>query len=1344
MATKYPTSVDGYAEIRVAVDKRSEIVAGDHNDLRSAILAIERTLGVNPQGPFGTVVARLNDAYSNIEAHVLGNPPRHFDDVIMSPVRTGVLPTSLDTPPYSLVAGPLADQVSSILEFLNDAIMYGGSGSSTFADGASISLSLIRNAITEIVSQLGGGTTGTQKISGASISGTNFSVSSGTLKAQLISLLNLIDAFGNSTGSGLVGTTGFSTSTGTRYTFSGTDVQSQLIEAGNFLDEGASFRDKAFNAFVVEGLAVSGSGGTANVSSGFVSANGRILKYSGGSVVVPDGTTSYVYMEVSSGVASANISTSIPTRPENPVVLLHKIIRSGATWTTSIDIRRYGVFVNDKNYISVGNKPISGKDGYGCDFTSLKSAIEYVKIINNGNELIPPMKILLSSDISITSSSEMEIALTLEGIEIDGCGRKITTNQDYKLFDVLADNITLTDITLESNLGVSGTKLCLAVVGNSTNIINLSITNCKLTKAGSTACPYFLRLGSSGGSTTVSNSVFSENIVEVELGGIEYQTSNKYAQVLKNSVIVGNIIYQDIFSATSYSGIKASQYCTIGDNIIKGGFNTGILLAYPTQCRIDGNLILGFQSSTTVMLNGIAIWNNASGQDNGCVISDNTIKGISNYGINCRAGTGSGAFISIYGNFIDNYYSVGTPPSTMIAIKGRGAETWVVGNKITAPGIYAIENCSHAIGNQIYGNPSITTTTSAIEMATSSIGVIANNTINGVAGTGIQVNNNSGITISGNVLLGNSNSSVGIDYIGDDSIVVGNTINSYNSAGIQSTTGDRITISDNRLISCQGWGIKVTDCAGSIITNNWLQSVIGSGSSGISGVGSSSIISNNYIANYGAGGYGIELSVVSFSNYNVLISGNIMSNLYSGTNGAFYTPNGWSRISAIGNILFGCPKIGFHFNGTSQVLCSNNIMQGTSNSSHGIFEVGDSCNVNNNVIIQYGGEANSYGISTSTSSKKTLISGNVIDTPRSNLDYGIYIGAGSFYTIADNLIVGTYSFVNKSPIHMNGSTDSIILNNFMITDQTGTSGYHGIKDIGSRSIVSGNFIKNANYYGIEIDGSYVICNNNIIQGSSNSSIYLTSSGDFSTISGNSILQSLNYGIKGASGASNLLIQGNMIYSVGATGIEIYNSVFCNITGNYIYDPSYSGIILSGTSGGTLISSNWIFSPSFNGLYIDTNSAGCLISGNWIRDSIFQGIVIYSNEITICGNYLTRCGGNGVSQIDLTYVDDWVCVGNSVNSPTNSSTIGINLDYGERGICVGNRIYGVGADSSISMKSSVEVLCVGNRVSNSGSIMGIDYTSATNYVIDANIAKGGANPGGFGALPRLGDDNGYAS
>jgi hypothetical protein len=58
--TNYPNQIDGYSTLPVLVDLVSPVRAADVNRLRNSIIAIERELGINPSGTYGTVRARLN------------------------------------------------------------------------------------------------------------------------------------------------------------------------------------------------------------------------------------------------------------------------------------------------------------------------------------------------------------------------------------------------------------------------------------------------------------------------------------------------------------------------------------------------------------------------------------------------------------------------------------------------------------------------------------------------------------------------------------------------------------------------------------------------------------------------------------------------------------------------------------------------------------------------------------------------------------------------------------------------------------------------------------------------------------------------------------------------------------------------------------------------------------------------------------------------------------------------------------------------------------------------------------------------------------------------------------
>lgn len=60
MPTKYPTSIDGNSELPLTTDNVTKVQASVVNNIRGAVFAIERELGLEPSGTFSTVRARLD------------------------------------------------------------------------------------------------------------------------------------------------------------------------------------------------------------------------------------------------------------------------------------------------------------------------------------------------------------------------------------------------------------------------------------------------------------------------------------------------------------------------------------------------------------------------------------------------------------------------------------------------------------------------------------------------------------------------------------------------------------------------------------------------------------------------------------------------------------------------------------------------------------------------------------------------------------------------------------------------------------------------------------------------------------------------------------------------------------------------------------------------------------------------------------------------------------------------------------------------------------------------------------------------------------------------------------
>lgn len=63
--TIYPTGIDGFPQLPLVSDGTSPIRAADVNNIRDAVIAVEKELGINPSGTYGTVKSRL-DALDSI------------------------------------------------------------------------------------------------------------------------------------------------------------------------------------------------------------------------------------------------------------------------------------------------------------------------------------------------------------------------------------------------------------------------------------------------------------------------------------------------------------------------------------------------------------------------------------------------------------------------------------------------------------------------------------------------------------------------------------------------------------------------------------------------------------------------------------------------------------------------------------------------------------------------------------------------------------------------------------------------------------------------------------------------------------------------------------------------------------------------------------------------------------------------------------------------------------------------------------------------------------------------------------------------------------------------------
>lgn len=1278
--TSYPGSIDGYSDIRIIRDRIDEIIAKDHNEKRDAIISIEQTLGTNPQGPFGTVKARLDDAYANIEYHVRGNQPQHADTVITSIARSGTY--------HSLSAGSVGSQIEELIEDIN-SIIYPGSGLNTFADGYALPSSALRGAVTNIVTQVGG-------LSGAE----------------------------------KIGATSFSSG---QFTISGSSIKDQLESAASAINEGATFRRRVFDSFISEGLSVTnGAGVDATVASGILMSNGRIYNLSvGETVTVPTvAGTYYIYASVLNDSITLGITTSVTTATldeETTTVLLHKIIHNGTAWTSDLDIRRFGMLDNDKNVYVVGD---GLTDGYGYDFTSFNAAIENIKILRAGGYKPSPIKIILATDITVTSSIMIDISSTYGGIEIDGGFHTINLTADTPLFDVESDNITFKNINVDCNIAVS-TVACFAKIGDDSSVEKIFIENCKFSSSSGNTADYFIRCGNLAGTNSVTDLYVNNNNVKVKTAFINFiKLTTTVAESLTSSVISNNIFLQYPLASSTEDAVRVAGNCVVENNKIWGYFNSGISIEFGNRTVVSNNWIFGgdsYPGTSANMSNGVLIRGNNTTPNN-CIISNNIIAGITTYGIDANL---AGTNVEISSNVIQND---STPSLTMYGIRGV-SDTLIESNIISSPGVYGIVGYN-ITGNYIYGGAAgAPTATGAIQALTNNY--VKDNIIYNIDGIGIAPNYDS--FISGNLLYaGSAVTTSAINDCGNNTIIEGNFIYGYGTiatagSGIKVLSGPQsdIQISSNffyncidnilsmatatncligdNLISCTANTTDVIKYTGdnTLISGNLIADMPSSISYAIWVSGDKNVVSNNALLN--CTGYGVyfESKDDCICNNNVFIGASGLEAIYLFGNRSIISDNyiyGYSSSSSntvikavsasndiiiTGNLIKTCNGVGIDCFSSSNVIVSNNYLDGDTSASSGIIGVNNSSSVIGNIISNYGGIASSIGIQTTDG--KTLIANNFITNIRSNLDYGIYLQETFCYSVTGNIIGDYSSYIAKSGIYANICTDSIISDNIIFGNKTGTLNDSGITWVGKESIVSNNFIYNSNYNGIELSDDNILCSLNYIYDCDNNGISTDTNNTNNKIIENYIITAGASGINIASGNDNSDISNNYISNTTNYGIYATTSDFLNISNNYLYSTSNRGIQLF-TCANYLISNNYIY-QSLEGIYVSTNCSGGKISNNYIYDvQSFDGIGLNSgcDYVSIDNNYIYTSARRGI------YVasSDDVSINNNYIYNVTTSSMYIDTSYN---ILINSNYLNGMSEYSIHLNDSPYCLINGNII-----------------------------------------------
>jgi len=1193
MTSRYPAEIDGYQQIRVARDGVDEIVATDHNALRSAVVKVEQTLGINPAGSFGTVVARLESASADIMSHVTGSQPKHQDTVIEGAAKSSSY--------LALAAGSTATQLSALVQALGESsgalrVGYAGSGADKFADGSA--------------------------------------VPSGTVKSGLGSIASML---GGSSGSERIGASGFSTG---KFSVSGADIDAQLKSLGGVADELSEIAEMAFAGLVTSGLAVTRANATSvNVSSGFLMSDGLLRRYAGGTFAHSGAGFHriYAYINSSGNIAIGDAASDAALMANVPLAVFTE---TGAAHTGFVGLRRFGLHMN-REQITVGS------DGYGADFTSFKSAMEYMsRAVSAG--AFTPRKIMVVSDITVPSA---ELPIELESdMMVDGGNHTLTWSADSALFKIDNKNrVVVKNVRGYYSPAAVGVNAAFLDIDATTSASEVEVSTC-FTRSGG-GLGYFITYDTSGGGSLDTLVVESCN-ARCELSALKGGTAAAEAAP-KHSRIAGNYFGQNSFVAQADPCMMIGDFSIADGNVLQGGYNVGIRSHYAEGVVVSDNIVNGGTGTRTVsgtayMAKGIEMMVNASLWLQRSIISGNYVKGCTSVGVDLNpSGTGEATNCMVSGNMVDNSRDF---DAASIGVRGDDQNSMVEGNYIIHPGTYAVYKSPYIVGNMVHckqGN----TMTSAIDVSGTDPMVVSGNMVFDLSGDGITGSGDDFQLVHGNYISFDSGGApgVGVSGMGENAAIAYNYIGSPGTYGINHG-GDSGTVAGNVIDSATGIGINISGLLASVYGNAIVDC---QGASCVVVSGNRASVADNLLVSPTA--KGVALSSAQYC----MVSGNYVSGA-GGT--AIEAGSGCHHASFVGNYAYSGSGIGilasaerclassnFAYGGTVGISFDASAARGAIVANHVVDNTGAAAieNYSGLCLISGNFSRNAGGVGIRLDGNAIDVIGNFVDEPTSHA----FEAPGSH---AWSSVVGNYVRLSGDhAIEMESSYEALIIGNNL----NGVTGI-GISTNGVLCTVASNKIRSASSHGIDIND-----------------------GDSNLVIGNHLYSIGEYGINGDSSDLASII-GNFISTVtnaNQNGIGIAGDR-CSIVGNFIQNISNIGI--NATGDNNLVSSNVIDTADF----CIRNGANALIIGNRMR-SCDWGVYPYgaSHNMSVVGNMVD-------THAEIAYVidglEDCLVIGNTSVTPADAAAYGIYGPTANSSMVVGNRCEGTGGGAIYSLGTGV--------------------------------------------------------
>lgn len=713
---------------------------------------------------------------------------------------------------------------------------------------------------------------------------------------------------------------------------------------------------------------------------------------------------------------------------------------------------------------------------------------------------------------------------------------------------------------------------------------------------------------------TISNTVL-DGIRVISSNGVDITNNNLHAIGMNGIYAEGS---NDLYIFTN----------TIGNGSSYGAQDDGIYVIGGHEAVIDNNTIQGADGNLLFLgagRDGIHVVDNRE-----AVISNNDIMGGASVTISTIFGPvtlpgGSGA--GRYGIYADNSGAQG------LLNDRNGVQ--ITGNEILNDGLAlgALSDGIHVNNSAggLFGDRAL------IEL----------NTVNGVGGNGIFVDNTSGAQVLTNTVSGTVQDGI---HVEDSSLVeiIGNGVTGALGDGIElarATLG--FDISQNTVSGSLRNGILATEVGLGTIDNN---TVNGSGIDGISLVdGDGVAIDTNTVSLSGNNGISVvDSNLVGINTNTVSLSGN---------HGIFVDPS--VGIDIIGNIV------------TLSAFDGINALDvlGLNIQDNFVFLSGDD-GIDAQTVAGFDISGNVVGLSSDNGIELSEAAGGTVENNAVFLsgDDGIDVDDVALVGINGNLValsgddgidvnnaVG-FSVDNNAVI---GSSDNgVEISNVALGSVDGNfvmlSADDGIEadDILGVSI-DGNFVTLSGDDGIDVDDAlFSSVNGNIVSLSGDNGIEVSDIA-FSGINGNFVFLSGDDGIE-ADDILGVSIDGNTVLLSGDDGIDVDDALGFSVDGNTVIGSADNGIQLSDAAFGS-VDNNFVMLSGDDGIDAD-DILGVSIDGNFVTLSGDDGIDVDDAAlVSVDDNIVSLSANNGieVSDVALASIDN--------NSVIFSGNDGINLD-----------------------------------------------------------------------------------